>query len=60
VAPGQEKIKVTLKPGWNQLLLKISQNNQGWGAVGRITNLDGSPITGLRFDVPSSKSVAAK
>jgi hypothetical protein len=53
VAPGQEKVTVALKPGWNQLLLKITQNNQGWGAVARFTNADGSPASGLRYAVPS-------
>jgi len=54
VAPGQEKVKVQAKQGWNQLLLKITQNNQGWGAVARVTNPDGSPATGLRFAIPSA------
>lgn len=53
VAPGQEKVTLAVKPGWNHLLLKITQNNQGWGAVARFTNPDGSPATGLRYAVPS-------
>ena len=52
-APGQERVKVQAKAGWNQLMLKITQNNQGWGAVARITNGDGTPASGLRFAVPS-------
>jgi HEAT repeat protein len=54
VAPGQEKAKVQAKAGWNHLLLKVTQNNQGWGAVARVLNPDGSPATGLRFAVPSA------
>lgn len=54
VAPGQEKVKVQAKAGWNQLLLKVTQNNQGWGAVARVLNPDGSPAAGLRFAVPSA------
>jgi HEAT repeat protein len=54
VAPGQEKVKVQAKPGWNQLLLKVTQNNQGWGAVARVLNPDGAPASGLRFAVPSA------
>jgi hypothetical protein len=53
VAPAQEKVKVQAKAGWNPLLLKVTQNNQGWGACARVTNPDGSPASGLRFVVPS-------
>ena len=54
VAPGQEKVKVHAKAGWNILLLKVTQNNQGWGACARITDPDGSPAKGLEFSVPSA------
>jgi HEAT repeat protein len=54
VAPGQEKVKVQLHPGWNRLLLKVTQNVLGWGACARFTNPDGSPAAGLRFAAPSS------
>ncbi len=54
VAPAQEKTKLHLKAGWNQLMLKIPQNVMGWGAVARFTNPDGTPATGLRFAVPSA------
>ena len=43
-----DKVKVTLQPGWNHLMLKITQNNQGWGFGVRVTNPDGSPLTGLQ------------
>lgn len=54
VAPGQNKVKLPMKAGWNQLMLKITQNNLGWGACARFTNVDGSPISGLRYSLPSS------
>lgn len=43
-----DKVKVTLKAGWNQLLLKITQNNQGWGFGVRLTDLNGTPLSGLQ------------
>jgi hypothetical protein len=43
------KIKITLKPGWNNLLLKVTQNNQGWGFGARLTDADGAPLSGLQF-----------
>ncbi|MDQ2731806.1 MAG: hypothetical protein M3Y56_09125, partial [Armatimonadota bacterium] len=49
VAPGQDKVKVHAEKGWNPLLLKITQNNQGWAACARITNADGSPAAGLKY-----------
>ena len=54
VAPAEEKATVHAKQGWNRLLLKVTQNNQGWGACVRPTNLDGSPASGLRFALPSA------
>ncbi|HLK61767.1 MAG TPA: hypothetical protein VKU00_34795, partial [Chthonomonadaceae bacterium] len=54
VAPGQEKVTVHVKSGWNPLLLKITQNVLGWGACARFTNPDGSPATGLRYRIPSA------
>ena len=56
VAPAQEKVKVAAKPGWNHLLLKITQNVMGWSAVARLADPDGSPATGLRFALPSTIS----
>jgi hypothetical protein len=58
VTPAQERVTVHAKPGWNRLLLKVTQNNQGWGACARITNPDGSPATGLRYAIPSATKVA--
>ena len=43
-----DKVKITLKPGWNDLLLKVTQNNLGWGFWVRLTNPDGSRLTGLQ------------
>ncbi len=51
VAPGQEKAQVHLKAGWNTLLLKVTQNNQGWGACCRILGPDGNPATDLQYSV---------
>lgn len=53
VVPGQEKVTVHLNSGWNRLLLKVTQNNQGWGAVARFTDLNGAAVSGLRYSLPS-------
>jgi HEAT repeat protein len=48
--PGSDKVKVTLHAGWNPLLLKITQNNQGWEFCMRLRNPDGSHMDGIRCD----------
>ncbi len=48
--PASDKVVVTLKPGWNLLLLKITQHNQGWAFCARLVKPDGSPLDGLQFD----------
>ena len=55
VAPGQDKVKVQVKAGWNDLLLKITQNNMGWAACARFSTPDGTPVKGLKWVVPSAK-----
>jgi HEAT repeat protein len=48
--PASDKVNVTLHAGWNPLLLKITQNAQGWEFCVRIRNPDGSRIGGVRCD----------
>ncbi len=48
--PGSDKVQVTLRQGWNRLLLKITQNNQGWEFCARLRQPDGSHLDGLQFD----------
>jgi HEAT repeat protein len=47
---GSDKATITLRPGWNTLLLKITQNNQAWAFGARLTKSDGSPLAGFRID----------
>jgi len=49
--PGSDKVAVTLHRGWNPLLLKITQNNQGWEFCVRVHSADGSHLAGVRCDV---------
>jgi len=46
--PGSDKVNVTLRQGWNPLLLKITQNTAGWEFCVRIISADGTPITPVR------------
>lgn len=47
IAPGQEKVEVTLKKGWNTLLLKITQGGGYWCACVRVRAPDGAPLPGV-------------
>ena len=48
--PGSDKVSVTLQSGWNDLLLKITQHNQGWAFCARLLKPDGLPLEGLQFE----------
>ncbi|MHC4675874.1 MAG: HEAT repeat domain-containing protein [Planctomycetota bacterium] len=47
---GADKVAVTLKKGWNPLMLKITQGGGGWGFCCAVTAPDGSAIKGLKFE----------
>jgi len=47
--PATDKVQVTLHEGWNPLLLKVTQLNQGWAFCARLRQTDGSHMDGLQF-----------
>jgi HEAT repeat protein len=49
IQPGSDKVDVTLNSGWNPLLLKVTQLNQGWAFCVRFRKPDGSHLDGLQF-----------
>ncbi len=52
IVVGADKVNVELKEGWNDLMMKITQNSMGWEFCARMVNTDGSRIEGIRFGVP--------
>ena len=58
--PGSDKVKVSLHAGWNPLLLKITQNNQGWEFCLRVRNPDGSHAEGIHCDSTPHSDSASK
>ncbi len=54
-APGQEKPQVRLRRGWNELLLKITQNIMGWEFCARFVAPDGAPPRDLRCALPGQE-----
>lgn len=50
IKAGDDKADATLKEGWNDFLVKVTQNVMGCAVCVRIRGLDGSVVEGLRFD----------
>jgi HEAT repeat protein len=57
--PGSDKVDVTLKAGWNPLLLKVTQLNAGWAFCARFVKPDGSHLDGLQFQATPPKPATA-
>ena len=47
--PNQNTQDLTLQPGWNRLLVKVSQETGDWGFYMRLQSPDGKPLTGIQF-----------
>jgi hypothetical protein len=54
VTVNADRVDVALRQGWNTLLLKITQNNQGWGFCVRLTQPDGKRLEGVRFGLATT------
>jgi HEAT repeat protein len=48
VKQGEDKVKISLKPGSNVLLLKITQGGGDWAACARLRAADGSRLTDVQ------------
>ncbi|HEY3857181.1 MAG TPA: HEAT repeat domain-containing protein [Verrucomicrobiae bacterium] len=51
---GSDKVDVTLKKGWNPLLLKITQNTLGWEFSVRFVGMDGAALSDIRASLNPS------
>ena len=51
VVPGTDKVAISLRKGWNPMVLKVVQWNSGWGFCARLTKPDGSPLEGIRAEL---------
>ncbi|MFW6162044.1 MAG: HEAT repeat domain-containing protein [Planctomycetota bacterium] len=45
----EDKVKVQLKEGWNELLMKVTQGGGDWAGCCRVRAADGSKLDGLRY-----------
>jgi hypothetical protein len=46
-----DKVQVTLKQGWNKLLIKVTQSSSAWRICMRFSALDGKKLDGLKAQV---------
>ncbi len=46
----QDRIKIDLREGWNELLLKVSQSDGEWGVSARLCRSLGRRLPGIRID----------
>ncbi|MFH0989990.1 MAG: HEAT repeat domain-containing protein [bacterium] len=51
VSPGDDIVMVTLKQGWNVLMMKINNGGGSWGACARFRLPDGKKLDGLRISI---------
>ena len=52
-APGQDKVDVELKAGWNEVLVKIHQSHGGWGFYFELLDPDGRSWPDLSYACPA-------
>jgi len=45
----QDKVPVTLKEGWNTLLLRVTEGGGDWAACARVRAADGTKLKGIRL-----------
>ncbi len=48
--PGEDKVEVALKEGWNPLLVKLTQGGGQWALCVRLRAPDGSKLDGLKVE----------
>jgi hypothetical protein len=46
----EDRVEITLRAGWNRLLIKVYQGNGGWGLGARIADRSGQPMKDLTYD----------
>ena len=48
-SPWQENVKITLRKGWNPLLMRVSHAKAEWGVTLGLRNQEGEVLSGLQF-----------
>jgi hypothetical protein len=56
-APRQKLVRGTLQEGWNDLMLKVVDQQGGWVGACRIRKPDGAALEGLKYDTELKQAV---
>jgi HEAT repeat protein len=51
ITPGEDRVNVQLKRGWNSLMLKVVNAGGSWGACARFRNSEGEHISGMKVSL---------
>jgi len=52
--PGADKVDVSLKQGWNQLMMKVTNGSGNWSACARVRSPEGEHVEGVKFRIDRS------
>ena len=60
VNPGDDKVDVDLREGWNELMLKIVNGSTDWGACARVAGPAGERLADIRASLEGSLALSAR
>jgi HEAT repeat protein len=60
ISRDEDKVEVTLRKGWNRLLMKITQSGGTWSACARFRTLQGGRLEGLKVLADLKSQVEAR
>ncbi len=59
-SPGQDTVNIDLKKGWNDIFVKVPNDNGGWGAYLRLSNTNGEALNNITVSAKASKDLSVK
>jgi len=60
VTPGQDKVPVQFRTGWNDLLLKVTNGAGGWGACVRVADAQGRPLKNVHEQAADDETAVTR
>lgn len=58
--PGEDKVKVSLKKGWNSLMLKVKQHTSAWEFCARLRTPEGKVLDDIEVDPTHGETQVAE
>ncbi len=59
LVPGEDKVQITLHPGWNMLLLKLTHGDRKWEFSARLVKPDGTHLENLQIEAAPKATAAS-